>query len=99
RRGRRRRSEHKGHGTRREQQQRTSHVLITPHHPFRFRLERMNSMARWKIAAIAATVFGAAAALAIGLTRGGSTHLSWTPTESSKPVRSVTITPNRTYTF
>lgn len=56
-------------------------------------------MPRWRVAAIAAAVALGAAALAIGLTRGGSTRLSWTPTESATPLRTVTLTPTRTYTF
>ena len=40
-----------------------------------------------------------AAALAIGLTRGGSTHVSWTPTDSRKPIRVVNTVQAHTYTF
>jgi hypothetical protein len=60
----------------------------------------MRAVTRWKVAAIAAAVvLAAAAALAIGLTRGSPTRLSWTPTEGNKPVRTVTITQGHTYTF
>jgi len=55
---------------------------------------------RWKAAAIVATIaLAAVAAIAIALTRGGPTHLSWMPTESTKPLRSATLTPTHTYTF
>jgi hypothetical protein len=50
--------------------------------------------------AAAAVVLAAAAALAIGLTLGGgSTRVSWTPTEGRKPVRTVTLIQSHTYTF
>jgi hypothetical protein len=55
-----------------------------------------------RVAAVAAAVvLAAAAALAIGLTvgGGGSTRVSWTPTEGRKPVRSVTLIQAHTYTF
>jgi hypothetical protein len=46
----------------------------------------MTAVKRRTTAALATVVvLAGAAALAIGLTRGGSHHVSWTPTESSKP--------------
>jgi hypothetical protein len=48
---------------------------------------------------VALFALAAAAGLAIGLTRGGSPHLSWAPTESTKPVRTVVVDPAHQYTF
>ncbi len=58
-----------------------------------------NLRRRTFVAIAAVLALAAAAALAIGLTRGGPTRLSWTPTESREPIRTVTITPGHTYTF
>jgi hypothetical protein len=55
---------------------------------------------RRTVAAVAAVVALAAIGLALGISWGsGSSHLSWTPTESRKPVRTVVVSPGHTYTF
>lgn len=45
------------------------------------------------------TTAAVAAGLAVGLTRGGPTKLSWTPTEGRKPVRTAVLSPAHRYTF
>jgi hypothetical protein len=58
------------------------------------------SLRRRTFEAIAAVLaLMAAAALGVGLTRGGPTPLSWTSTESREPIRTVTLVQGHVYTF